>query len=143
MDQYKLMLNGKKLVARALIQGNGEWGDDIAKEDLKMCWKDFENKQEIKCLTDEKTVIYQKTLEQLDAAKPVLCIIQTVRSSFYKTPQCIVNGISKPIPAGYYYTSLTWQDLFFTLPEGTKDIQIEVQGEKDSLIGFNQVFFYQ
>lgn len=143
MDQQRMMLNGKKLVTSFSINGNGKWGSEINHEETRKRWESFGDKQEVKCLDDKTFEIVAQKIDNIDPSKPVLCVVQTLRSAVFKTPKCIVNGERQDIPAGYYVTELSWQNLSFELPQGTDIINISIQGQPGTIVGFNQVFIYQ
>ena len=143
MDEHRLLLNGKKLVATLSIKGEGNYADEINNSDVKAAWERFSGKHDIYITSDDKRVILHQTIEGLDTTKPSVCIVSTVRSSFFSFPTLTVNGISEPVPAGYAPGALSWQDVYFSIPEGTSEIVIELQGKKGTVVGFNQIQIYQ
>ncbi len=143
MDQQRMILSGKKLVTSLSVKGNGNWGDEIHNEVLRKQWDNLAGKQEIKCLDDEEFEIVNQTLDHIDLSKPVLCVVQTVRSTAYKTPKCIVNGQAQDVPAIHSGATLSWQNMYFELPAGTDKVQISVKGPSGTLMGFKQILIYQ
>ena len=143
MDRQRMMLNGKKLIASFSIDENGKWSDDISNKDVREIWNSFGEKKEIKCFDDKLLEIANKQINGVDLSKPLFCIVQTLRSALYDTPKCFVNDQEKDIPADYHVSVLSWQNIYFDLPEGTDTIRISVQGKQGTIIGFNQVFIYQ
>lgn len=143
MDNHRMLLNGKKLVSTLSIKGEGFFAKEISSSVVQSAWESFAGKHEIIINSEEKREILRANIKGLDKAKPFVCIVSTVRSSFFTTPTLTVNGISEPIPAGYTSNVLLWQDVYFSVPAGSSEIIIEVQGQEGTIIGFNQVQIYQ
>ena len=143
MDRKRLMLNGKKLVQTLHIAGNGDYANDFSQDYARKGWKEFEGKNDIKCFDDKKFGILEQTLPNIDPSKPFLCVVQTVRSPFFATPTLFVNGIREMVPAVHDSYVFFWQDVYFELPAGTTQLKIELQGKKNTLVGFNKVLIYQ
>ena len=143
MDEQRMLLNGKKLVATLSIKGEGNFAKEIKNAEVQTAWESFAGKHEIVTDSDDKQVILRQKVGGLDETKPFVCIVSTVRSSLFSFPTLSVNGIGRPVPAGYSPSSLSWQDVFFSVPEGTSELVIELQGKKGTIVGFNQVQIYQ
>lgn len=143
MDKRKLMLNGKKLVASLSVQGNGDWTNAISNDLVRSVWGKFAGKTDYMCLGDDPNELMNQIVSDLDSAKPFVCVVQTVRSPIYASPILICNGIEASIPASHGASALFWQDLYFTVPAGTSQIKLELQGKANTLVGFNKVLIYQ
>ena len=143
MDNHRMLLNGKQLVSTFSIRGEGNFAKEISNPAVSAAWERFAGKHEIITNSDEKREILHANIKEIDETKPFVCIVSTVRSSFFSFPTLSVNGVSEPIPAGYAPPSLSWQDVYFSVPAGTTEITIELQGKKGTVVGFNQVQIYQ
>lgn len=143
MDEHRMLLNGKKLVSTLSIKGEGNYAGEINNSEVQAAWEGFAGKHEIYITSDDKREILHQTIEGLDTTKPFVCIVSTVRSSFFSFPTLTVNGISEPVPAGYAASALSWQDVYFSIPDGTSEIVIELQGKKGTIVGFSQIKIYQ
>ena len=143
MDNHRMLLNGKQLVSTLSIKGEGNYSKEISNSDVQAAWERFDGKHEIIINSDEKRVILRANINELDKTKPFVCIVSTVRSSFFSFPDLIVNGISHPVPAGAYPTMLNWQEIFFSIPSGSSEVVIEISGKKGTIVGFNQIQIYQ
>ncbi len=143
MDDHRTLLNGKKLVSTLSIKGEGDFAREISNSDVQVAWERFAGKHEIIINSDEKREILRANIKELDKTKPFVCIVSTVRSSLFSFPTLSVNGIPEPIPAGYAPSALSWQDVFFSIPAGSTEITIVLQGKKGTIVGFSQVQIYQ
>ena len=143
MDKKRLILNGKKLVASLSIQGNGNWTDSITNDQVRSVWGKFPGKTDYLCLDEESNLLLNQSVDDLDPAKPFLCVVQTVRSPIYTTPILSCNGIEAFIPASFHSSTLFWQDMYYSIPAGTTQIKLELQGKANTLVGFNKILIYQ
>lgn len=143
MDRKRLKLNGKKLVDTFHISGNGDYANEIVRVYSRNAWKRFEGKNDIKCFDDQKFEIFDQVLSNIDTSKPIVCAVQTLRIALYDPPTLIVNGHEELIPATHDTGVLFWQDVYFDLPAGTSQLKIELQGKKNTLVGFNKVLIFQ
>ena len=144
MNRKKMLLAGKKLVAIHNINGNGDGIKYFYAEGARSMWQAFENKNDVICFDDKPFVIFEQTVSEIDPSKPVVCIVPTVRSVIFPNiPTLSVNEVSEFVPASYMVRSLFWQDLYFSLPEGTTDLKISLKGQKNTVVGFNKVMIYQ
>lgn len=143
MDEQRMLLNGKRLVATISINGEGDFAKDIKNSEVQAVWEGFEGKHEIAIRSEDTQLILRKQVEGLDKTKPFACIVSTVRSSLFPFPNLIVNGVSHPVPAGAYPSMLNWQEVFFSIPSGSSEITVELQGKKGTIVGFSQVQIYQ
>ena len=138
-----MLLNGKHIVATLSIRGDGSFAKEISNSEVQAAWERFAGKHEIIINSDETREILHANIKEIDKTKPFVCIVSTVRSSLFPFPTLSVNGVSEPIPAGYASAALSWQDVYFSVPAGTSEISIELQGKKGTIVGFSQVQIYQ
>ena len=143
MDIHRTLLNGKKLVSTLSIKGEGDFAKEISNSNIRSAWEGFAGKHEVMINSENGREILRAQIKELDETKPFVCIVSTVRSSFFPIPTLTVNGVSEPVPAGYHSGALSWQDVFFSVPAGSSEIVIELQGQKGTIVGFNQVQIYQ
>lgn len=143
MDRKKRMLHKKKLIDTLFISGNGDYANDYAQEQNRKNWASFEGKNDIKCLDGRKFKILDKSLPNIDTAKPFVCVVQTVRSPIFEIPYLFANGKREFVPASHQVGVFFWQNIYFKLPAGTSHLTIELQGPKGTLVGFNKVLIYQ
>ena len=143
MDRKKLMLNGKKLVNTLYISGNGDFAGDFVRDIAKKAWASLEGKKDIKCFDYKAFEIFNQKIPNLDESKPFVCVIQTARSALFATPTLIANGIRESIPAAHDPSIVLWQDIYFQIPAGTSRLKLELQGKKNTIVGFNKIFIYQ
>lgn len=143
MDEQRMLLNGKKDIATLQIKGEGSYAQEFSNHGVRAAWERFAGKHEIIINSDEKRKILHANIKEIDESKPFVCIVSTVRSSLFPFPTLSVNGVSEPIPAGYAPSALSWQDVYFSVPAGTSEITIELQGKKGTIVGFSQVRIYQ
>ena len=143
MDKQRMLLNGKRLVSTLSIAGEGNYAKEIVNSDVRAAWERFAGKHEIMIASEDKREILRQSIDGIDKTKPFVCIVSSVRSSAFSFPTLSVNGVSEPIPAGYAPSVLTWQEIFFSVPAGSSEIRIELQGKKGTVVGFNQVQIYQ
>ena len=143
MDNRKLMLNGKQLISSLSVQGNGDWTNAITNDLVRSVWGKFVGKTDYMCYNDESNVLFDLSIDDLDPSKPFVCVVQTVRSPIYTSPTLICNGLEASVPASHDSSALFWQDLYFQIPAGTKQLKLELQGKAKTLVGFNKVLIYQ
>ena len=142
IERKKRMLNKKKLIDTLFISGNGDYADDFA-DWFKENWAKVEGKNDIKCFDDKKFEIFRRSVPGIDAAKPLVCVVQTVRAPTFDIPYLFVNGSRKLVPASHSVREFFWQDVYFELPAGTSQLAIELQGKKGTIVGFNKILIYQ
>ena len=143
MDRKKRMLNRKKLINTLFISGNGDHTNDIANDNIRINWARFKGKNDVKCLDNRRFVIFNQSIPDIDTSKPLVCVVQTVRTPIFEVPYLFVNGNRERVPASHAVSEFFWQDVYFELPGGTSQLMIELQGTKGTLVGFNKVMIYQ
>ena len=141
MNHKRLLLNGKKLVATLHISGNGDYANDFA-PGYRDAWRQFEDKNDIKCFDDEQFVIFNQPLTGIDTTKAFTCIVQTARSPLFAAPSLIANGTKSLIPASHAPGVVFWQNTYFELPAASF-LKLELHGKKNTIVGFNKVLIYQ
>ena len=140
MDKKRNMLNGKKLVATLNVPSNVKTVEKISNNSA---WNSFPNKNDIVLKDDTKTEIINQSIPNVAPSKPLICIVESVRLPNSPIPVLFVNDISASVPATNLVDSIYWQDLYYSLPEGTNQLKIEIQGKKGTIVGFNKIMIYQ
>ena len=82
MDEQRMLLNGKRLVATLSIAGEGNYAKEIGNSAVRAAWESFAGKHEIMITSDGKREILRQSIDGIDKTKPFVCIVSSVRSSF-------------------------------------------------------------